>query len=228
MRRHITKLGLISSVIALATISGSAVFALPSGANAHAQSAGSPGYSSTNNPSTNGNGQEHLAAGKLKACQNRQNAINNIIGRIDTRAQNQITLFSTIATRVENFYVSKGKTVSNYSQLVAAVASAKTQAETDLSSMQGNSTFSCSANNPKGMVMAFQGYLKTEITDLKNFRTTVKNLIVGVATANGVKLSSSSQSSTSTGSGNTGSTGSTGASSTSGTGSSGTNTQGGQ
>ena len=206
MQKHITRFGLMCSVFAFALIGGSVAFALPPQASAHAQTTG-PGYSGTNNPSGNtvqasngkANGQLHLAAAQLKACQNRENAINNIMSRIDTRAQNQISLFSTIATRVENFYTQQGKALSNYSQLVAAVNAAQTQAENDFSTLKSTSNFSCSISNPKGMVTAFQSYLKTEISVLQNYRTTVKNLIVGVASANGVNLSSSNQSGSSAG-----------------------------
>lgn len=196
MRRHITKLGLISSGLALAVVSGSTVFAMPPHASVHAQVS----YGFNNNASNQAAaGQAHLAAAQLKACQNRETAINNIMSRIDTRAQNQLTLFSTIATRVENFYTSKGKSASNYAALTGAIDAAKTQAQADLSSLQGNSTFSCTANNPKETVTAFQSYLKTEITDLQNYRTAVKNLIVAVAQANGVNVADTSQTTTSQG-----------------------------
>lgn len=201
MRIHINKLGLASSVLALAVVSGSAVFALPPQAQVHAQTTTNTSSENATNPGSSqmANGQSHLTAGRLTACKNRETTIRNRMNRIDTRAQNQLTLFGTIATRVENFYTSKGKTVSNYSQLVSAIATAKTQAETDLTTLQTNSTFSCSANDPKGMVTAFQGYLKTEITDLQNYRTAVKNLIVAVASANGVTVSGANQSSASQG-----------------------------
>lgn len=200
MHKRFTKLGLISSIMALTVLSGSVVFALPPQAAAHAQAGSNPGYSSTNNPgqgrtSGSGNSQAHLAAAQLKACQNRESAISNIMSRIDTRAQNQINLFSTIATRVENFYAKQGKVLNNYSQLVAAVNASKAQAESDFGTLKTNSSFSCTANDPKGMVTTFQGYLKTEISDTQNFKTAVKNLIVGVASVNGVTVSSSSSSS---------------------------------
>lgn len=188
MRKHINKLGLASSVLSLAMVASSAVFALPPQASSHANAASNPGTSQA------ANGQSHLAAAQLNACQHRETSVKNIMTRIDTRAQNQLTLFGTIASRVENFSTTKGKTVANYDQLVASINSAKTQAQTDLSTLQTNSTFSCSANDPKGMVTAFQGYLKTEITDLQNYRTAVKNLIVAVASANGETVSASSQS----------------------------------
>ena len=214
MLKDIKKVGLFSSALALLLVSSTTVLALPAQATVHAQGGAnaSAGYSATtsNKPTTttqgsshaaNGqaNGQAHLVAAQLKACQNRENTINTIMARIDTRGQNQLALFSTIAARVEAFYTKQGKTVSNYTQLVAAITSAKTQATTDLNTLKTYSTFSCSANNPKGIVTAFQSYLKTEISDLQNYRTAVKNLIVAVASANGVTVSTSSQASTTQG-----------------------------
>ena len=203
MLKNIKKLSLPGLVIALVLGAGSVVFALPAQAGAHApattgsaNAAGSntgsgSGQTNTHAVSGQANAQIHLAAAQLKACQNRQNAINTIMTRIDERAKNQITLFSTIATRVESFYVTQSKTLSNYAQLVTAVNNAKAQADTDFATMQSTGTFSCTLNNPKGIVTAFQGYLKTEISDLQNYRLAVKNLIVGVASANGVTLSAS-------------------------------------
>lgn len=196
MRQHLTKLGLASSVLALALAGPSIALALPPHASVHAQVANTnattndgSSEASLHQPTTD---QTRLAAAKLRACQNRENAINNIMSRIDTRAQNQLTLFGTIAARVENFYTSKSRSISNYDQLLAAITLAKSQAETDLSTMEANSSFSCTANNPRGMVTAFQGYLKTEINDLQNYRTSVKDLIVAVAQANGVNVSDQS------------------------------------
>jgi hypothetical protein len=135
--------------------------------------------------------KSHLKSGQLKVCQNRSNVITTIITRANTRAQNQITLFTTVATRVENFYTSKGKTAGNYDQLVATVNSAKTQATTDLATLKTNSTFSCSANNPSGVVSTYRTDLQTERSDLQTLRTAVHELIIGVAKAEGYTLSTS-------------------------------------
>src|SRR6185312_10738407 len=98
MRKHVNKLGLLSAVLALAVVSSSAVFALPSQA-------------ATNSNATNG--QTRLAAAQLKVCQRRETVITNIMTRIASRGQKQLTLFSTIASRTETFYTDKGKTLSN-------------------------------------------------------------------------------------------------------------------
>jgi hypothetical protein len=125
------------------------------------------------------NQQHRLDGNKLKVCEKRQTTIKSIMSRSTERAQKQIDLFGTITTRVENFYTSKGKTLSNYDELVAAVNSAKTQAETDLATLK-NTTFSCDGSDPKGAATAFKTALQKEIQDLKAYRTAVKNLIVGV------------------------------------------------
>ncbi len=206
MRKRLTKIGLVGPAVALTILSGPVAFALPAQANVHAQAANNTPASSNSTtrgssaaisheptPATNAQtgAQTHLAGGQLTACKNREAAITNIMTRIDTRAQNQITLFGTIASRVEAFYTRQGKTLSNYDQLVAAVNTAETQANTDFGTLRATSNFSCTSNDPRGMVTEFQSYLKTEITDLQNYRTAVKNLIVGVASANGVTVSSS-------------------------------------
>lgn len=222
MIRYIRRLIVTAIVMSIALVASSTALALPPQASAHAQgisnrptvTGSSNSHANNSNQSSqagsrvpsqaqSNNGQQtaqqHMTNGQLKACQNRQAAISNIISRIDTRSQNQLNLFTTIATRVENFYSTKSKNVSNYSQLVSAINSAKTLAQNNLSSLQTSSSFTCSNPNPKGMVIAFQGYLKTEISDLQNYRMTVKNLIVAIAQANNVKLSNTNVSQTSTG-----------------------------
>jgi len=191
------RVGLFGIMLAAVLLSSSAALALPPQANVHAQTNSSTGTSTvTSHQSTTGqaNVSSRLMAAQLQACQNRESAIKTIMTRIETRAQNQVTLFSTIATRVENFYTTKGNTLSTYDQLVAAVNTAKTQAQTDFATLQ-SSSFSCTADSPKGIVSTFQSYLKTEITDLQQYRTAVKNLIVGVASVNGVTISGSNESS---------------------------------
>ena len=173
MQKHVHKLGLLGTAIAFVVVSGSTVLALPVQANVHAQSAGATATETTL--------RTRLASGKLKACQNRQNAITNIMTRIADRGQKQITLFGTIATRTETFYADKGRTLSNYDALVADVTAKQTAAQTAVDAIKTNSTgFSCDGTDPKGFVNSFQTSLKSEISALQAYRTAVKDLIVGV------------------------------------------------
>lgn len=141
-------------------------------------------------PSVSTAQQKHQAA-MLKVCNNKQADIQKIMNNIDLRTNNQMNLFSSIATRVENFYLSSGHTISNYQTLVLAVNNAKIKTSTDLSLLNNHKTFVCSDSAPKTLVNSFQSYLKSEIKDLQNYRLAIKNLIVAVAQANKVSISSS-------------------------------------
>lgn len=145
------------------------------------------------------NAQAHVNAVHLRVCQKHQAVISKIMNNITTRSQNQLNLFSTIATRVEVFYTKSGKSVSNYSQLIANISTSYNKATAAMVNVKNNSTFNCSVSHPHAMVNYFQSYLKTEISDLQSYRLAVKNLIVAVAAANNVKLSAVAHNSSSTG-----------------------------
>lgn len=129
--------------------------------------------------------QHKLAANMLRVCNLHSDKINMIMGRIVARGTKQTELFSTIATRVEKFYADKGIALDNYDALVAAVNSAQSNAQTDISAMKSFDTFKCDGSDPKGQISTFRTDLKTEIQDLKDFRTAVRNLIVGVKSVTG-------------------------------------------
>lgn len=134
--------------------------------------------------------QTRLAAAKLKACQNREKAITNIMARISDRGQKQLDLFSTIAARTEAFYTDKGKTLSNYDALVSDVNAKQAAAQSAVSSTDSSGGgFSCDGSDPKGFVNSFKGSLKSEISALQAYRTSVKNLIVGVKSVEGTTSS---------------------------------------
>lgn len=168
-------------------------FAMPPQANAHAQAAQEARSSNPSGSPEAGraNGQAHLADAQLKACQNRENAINNIMARIVDRGTKQINVFDTIAVRVEDFYAKQGKTVSNYGALVTAADAAKTKAQADLAAVKTDATFSCVSPDPKATITAFQSTLRLEIADLKAYKTAVRNLIVAVKSVDGASASQS-------------------------------------
>lgn len=191
MRKHVHKFGLLGTALALLLVSGSTVLALPSQASVHAQSPVTENSTGSSQAADRqAAAQTRLADAKLKACQNRQKAIANIMARISDRGQKQLTLFGTIANRVEAFYADKGKTLSNYDALVADVnaKAATAQAAVSTTSSDG-SGFSCDGTDPKGFVSTFKGSLKTEISALQDYRTSVKNLIVGVKSVQGTTTS---------------------------------------
>lgn len=125
--------------------------------------------------------QAKQAATKLKVCEKREKVITNIMTRTATRGQKQIDLFSGIADKTEAFYVKKGKTLSTYDSLVADVTAKKAAAQTTVDAIKAKSVdFKCDGTDPKGAASAFKTELKAETAALKEFKTSVKNLIVGV------------------------------------------------
>lgn len=211
MRKFTIRTGFAAAVLVLAVAGNAGVFALPVKQPVHSPepvtNINTPSPTTTTDTGSNDSGTTPSsppassptgttsppasAPTPQQVCESHENAINTITKRIDTRTQNQITLFDTIATRVENFYGGQPQVITNYSQLADAITAAKTQAGLDLSALQTNSTIDCNSD-PKDMVMAFQAEVKTTTNDLQSYRTAVKNLIAAVGKADGVAISSSS------------------------------------
>ena len=138
-------------------------------------STGSNASGETQNGTETGlQGQHRLAGNLLKVCAVRSMNINEIMTRVVVRGTRQSDLFATIATRVENYYTSSGKTLDNYDQLVAAVNAAATQSQTDLSTLKSLDKFSCGSSDPKGQLATFRTDVQTEIKDLKAYRSAVR------------------------------------------------------
>jgi len=124
-----------------------------------------------------------LQTAKLKACQNREKSINNRLQNIAARGQRQLTVFDTIATRVEKFATDKNAKPANYDDLVNAVNTQKTAAQATVDKIKADSVnFKCDGTDPKGALQTFKTDLNSEISALKSYRTSVKSLIVGVKT----------------------------------------------
>lgn len=122
-----------------------------------------------------------LEENKLRICQTREDKINSHMDAIAERGQKKIDLFSTIAERVKSFYLSKGKVLANYDELVVAVDAKKATAQAAVDAVISSSvTFDCEGDDPKGMAGEFKDKVKAMNSALKEYKTAVKNLIVGV------------------------------------------------
>lgn len=122
-----------------------------------------------------------LADAKLRVCKTHEKVIDTIMSNAAARGDKQMGVIDTIATRTEAFYQSKGKTLANYDELVAKVNAAKATAQTAVDTVKNSSTtFNCDGTDPKGVAAGFKNSVRAEVTALKEYRTAVKNLIVGV------------------------------------------------
>ncbi|MEK7561920.1 MAG: hypothetical protein AAB541_03600 [Patescibacteria group bacterium] len=138
--------------------------------------------------------KEKLKEDKLKICQEREDGINSSMAAVAARGQAKLNLFTKIAERTEAFYVSKGKVLANYDNLVAAVTSKKAAAQAAVDSVgSSNATFKCDGDDPKGTAREFKTKVKSMNEALKGYRTAVKNLIVGVKSVQGTTASEGSR-----------------------------------
>ena len=135
--------------------------------------------------------KDELKGARLQACEARRSAIQTIMKNAAARGQDNINLFTEIAQKVEAFYVSKGKTLSTYDQLVASVNAAKITAQNAVTTVQNAQTqFDCNGTNPKGTIEVFKAEIKAQETAMEAFRTAVRNLIAGVKSVQGTTSSS--------------------------------------
>lgn len=137
-----------------------------------------------------------LEATKLKVCQTRETNIKNILSRITDRNNKRIDTFNKIYLRVKDFYVSKGKILSNYDELVASVDAKKIAADSAAQTLSGSSTnFACDSDNPKEQASTFKTYNQNFNNAMKEYKTAIKDLIVGVKSVQDTTTSDTNKSS---------------------------------
>jgi hypothetical protein len=123
------------------------------------------------------------------------------MGNLNRMATNMLSVFNSIAQRVISFYTNRvvptGKTVPNYDTLLADAQTKSGAVQTALNKAQGDaSNFNCQNANPKADITLFRQDMQAVKTALKNYRTSIRNLIVAVRGA-AVKAEASASPSTS-------------------------------
>lgn len=134
--------------------------------------------------------QTRLSEAKLRTCQAREDSIKRRASRLTQLATNMESKFEKHAQRVEDYYTSKvvpsGKTVANYDSLVANIAAKKAAVQAALSTAQNDAAnFSCTGDDPKGQLTQFRKDMQAVKKALKDYRTSIKNLIVAVRSVTG-------------------------------------------
>lgn len=122
---------------------------------------------------------------KMRSCEARQDSIKNRRDSLINLVMKIEDVFTSKATRVEDFYTNKvlptGKTVSNYDALVKDISDKKDIVTKDLDDAKAKiSAFDCKGDDPKGLLTDFRMNMQKVKSDLKNYRTAIKNLIVAV------------------------------------------------
>lgn len=140
--------------------------------------------------------QARRDAQKVKVCQVHEKNIKNRLSHLSDLVKNMMLKFDAITTRVDTRYNEKllpaGKTISNYSSLITDIATKKTAVDAALVKANSNANnFSCDASaDPKAELTQYRENMQAVKKTLQDYRKSIKNLIVAVATANGERLES--------------------------------------
>lgn len=129
--------------------------------------------------------QTRLQGAKLRACQAREDGIKNRSTHLVDLVKNIEDKFDSIAKKVEDYYTNKvvpsGKTITNYDTLVSDIIIKKTAVDASLTKAQNSlSALSCTSDNPKDTIMKFKDDMQAVKQALKDYRTSIKNLIVAI------------------------------------------------
>ena len=146
-------------------------------------------FSTVNQSKTNINNQVALSSSEISICKTKQLSINQLTSKIINTEQNQLSVVTSVALRIESLYNQKSKPISNYSQLIYQIGLYQTKAYSDFTALQSISTFSCTTNNPKLTLVNFQTSLKNDINDLISLRNSINNLIIAMAKSNNILIS---------------------------------------
>jgi len=144
-----------------------------------------------------------LDQAKLRLCQVREKVITNRSSKMVQHANRLMTVFDSIATRIQNYYltrlVPRGKTLPNYDALILNIQNKKNAINPLLETAQSDvNNFNCEGDDPKGQLALFRQDMKAVIAALKAYKTAVKNLIVAVASLGGTERGTATGSATPT------------------------------
>lgn len=128
-------------------------------------------------------GKEALSTERRqKVCEQRKVSINNKVTAFSKSADNILTRFDVVYTRVKAFKTDKKADVANYDALIAA-ADAKQAAATEAVAAlkETSTTFDCASTDPAQTLATIKAATVDARTALKEYRTSIKNIVVALA-----------------------------------------------
>lgn len=129
--------------------------------------------------------QQRLDEAKLRVCEARENIIKNRSLALERLVENILEKFDAITLRVKNYYTNKvvpsGQTLENYDALVSDIEAKKTAVKTAIQKAKDDfKDFECDGDDPKGALVKFRESMHTVKQALKDYKTSIRNLIVAV------------------------------------------------
>ncbi len=123
---------------------------------------------------------------KKSLCKKREATIKRIMTNMQKQGEKQLEVFDKIADRTKQFYQNKKRVIDNYDDLTTAVDDKRQSAALAVAAgSEAIMTFSCDADDPITLKDMFKEQLNDQIAALKDYKTAIKDLIVGVKSAQG-------------------------------------------
>jgi hypothetical protein len=128
-------------------------------------------------------GKEALTAERRqKVCEQRKVSINNKVTAFSKSADNILTRFDAVYTRVKDFKTEKKADVANYDELIAAADAKQAAATEAVAALKETSTeFDCTTTDPAQTLATIKAATVDARTALKEYRTSIKNIVVALA-----------------------------------------------
>lgn len=132
------------------------------------------------------NKQEKTAAQRQKVCVHIQKAVNNKLSAFDDHADSYLTRLNTAYTKLKDYQSTKNVTVSNWNDLLTAADDKQAAASASVDALKALGTsVDCTSSDPAGVLASIKSGAASTRYTLKDYRTSLKNIIVALAHANG-------------------------------------------
>lgn len=130
--------------------------------------------------------EEKLDDSKKRQCDKVAADIDQHAQSFITHANNQLQVFDSISQKVQDFAKSKNLTVAAQSSLLTQITASRAKVLQDITTLKADAAaFKCDGANPKGALKAFHSDAALVRSDLKAYRSLVRQLIQAVRQANG-------------------------------------------
>jgi hypothetical protein len=147
----------------------------------------------TNTTSTVGRGKLRQDQARFDRCERREQQIRRMLKQSVRHFETRLEILEKLSDRVEDFAEDHNRKPANFSALVSAVSTAEAAADTGLNQLRDNDTFDCDAEDPKAILTQFHTAVRAQRDLMRTYHTAVRNLIVGVKSAQGQESSGDSR-----------------------------------
>lgn len=125
--------------------------------------------------------KQKLTEKRLELCQKREDRINKSMKNIAERRLKQLEVFNKIVDRTIAFYEENNLALENYDALLADVNTKRGIAEAEIDNLTSAVVdFDCESEEPLKVSEAFKSAREGVVSSMKDYKTSVKNLIVGI------------------------------------------------